>query len=287
MGETNASGKRQQASQRIKPAVVAIGFPVKQPDGSATLNICGSGFNISPNGRIVTCHHVIENFLNVSGQNALDHMRQHDGQYVSLKIQKPIIYFFFLGEDGRWAAIQKETYNLQGDPENDIAIIEFPPGDFRPGAQKEYPFVDFSDEVQLEGEEIGVVGFPLGDTLHRATGSATYSFHYGYVGAVLPFYSETEKPSNYQLDVFTNPGNSGGPVFRVSDGKVIGMLASGFITKSKVLALQQDGSVASTEIIQPHGMSYAVPAWHIQENIQTWGKDAKAVFKELRKKVDK
>jgi len=52
----------------------------------------------------------------------------------------------------------------------------------------------------------------------------------------------------FQLDAIAYPGNSGSPVYRESDGEVIGVLNSVFVKESREAILER-----------PSGISYAIP----------------------------
>jgi hypothetical protein len=268
-------------SQNIKPAVVSVCMPIHLPDGSLKLNILGTGFNVSPEGLVVTCQHVLEPYLGEAGESFLEKLKEatdsETGKFQKLQVSPPIVNFYFKKDEKSWAIIQKQAIHVQGSPKDDIAILEFPEGDFRPGEAKEYPFLELAGENEKEGLPIGVVGFPLGDTLQNLAGSATYSFHYGHIGAVIPFTSEEVQPTSYQLDVFTNHGNSGGPVFRLSDGKVIGMLNAGLATNLEVEAKKYE---------IPTGISFAVPSWKILADIEENKISGAKLFKELDKSLD-
>jgi len=68
------------------------------------------------------------------------------------------------------------------------------------------------------GDELGLLGFPLGVDLGM---SVTYS--QGIVNSL----RKKSGVSVLQIDVGAAPGSSGGPVFRRSDGQVVGVLTSG------------------------------------------------------------
>jgi len=68
------------------------------------------------------------------------------------------------------------------------------------------------------GDDLGLLGFPLGVDLGL---SVTYS--QGIVNSL----RKRGEVSVLQIDVGAAPGSSGGPVFRRSDGKVLGVLTSG------------------------------------------------------------
>jgi S1-C subfamily serine protease len=76
--------------------------------------------------------------------------------------------------------------------------------------------------------EIGTRGFPLGEGLHDQLGTVTSSFTKGMISSIIPAPGVTrEHATGFQLDATATNGNSGGPVFSLSTGKVFGVLASG------------------------------------------------------------
>lgn len=92
------------------------------------------------------------------------------------------------------------------------------------------PPVKFIEKGQLDvGSDIGFIGFPLsGSTIRtktKGTISATGKFQY----------HEGEPPSNvYVINSFVNQGNSGGPVFSLKTGEVIGIINAAFQSQNGI-----------------------------------------------------
>jgi len=74
------------------------------------------------------------------------------------------------------------------------------------------------DATPALGDELGLLGFPLGVNLGL---SVTYS------RGIINSLRQRGEVSVLQIDVGAAPGSSGGPVFRRSDGRVVGVLSSG------------------------------------------------------------
>lgn len=121
-----------------------------------------------------------------------------------------------------------------------------------------------------EGQAIAFTGYPLVGALglHPAT-------HRGIVSAiapvVLPAGSSRElkpevikrlgKPFDIlQLDVTAYPGNSGSPLYAVDTGRVIGVINSVFVKRTKEAALTD-----------PSGISYAIPVEHVRALLKAAG----------------
>jgi S1-C subfamily serine protease len=116
-----------------------------------------------------------------------------------------------------------------------------------------------ADDTVQEGQAIALMGFPVGSVLgysvvtHRGIVSSITS-------AALPAANARQldpralsrlREGNFkllQLDATAYPGNSGGPVFDVESGLVVGVLSSGLVKAGRESALSS-----------PTGITYAVP----------------------------
>jgi S1-C subfamily serine protease len=122
-----------------------------------------------------------------------------------------------------------------------------------------------------EGEDLALCGFPFGMELH-GNSFVTSSFHRAMVSAVLPHTTvSVSECVGLQLDAMVNGGNSGGPLFRPSTGKAVGVVVASF---SRVhLWPSGDDGEAEPERSQgeeandkpggieiPSGIGFAVPA---------------------------
>lgn len=103
---------------------------------------------------------------------------------------------------------------IDGDKEADIAILKL--------AGNNFPYAliaQYGDRVEL-GESVGLLGYPLGEDLgNRVTYTA---------GVISSFRQQTDGISLYQIDANAYNGNSGGPLFRLRDGRIIGILMGGW-----------------------------------------------------------
>ncbi len=120
-------------------------------------------------------------------------------------------------------------------------------------------------EVARQGADVALIGFPVGGVL-----GFSHVVHRGVLAAItaitLPQGSSQglspravrairEGPFEiFQLDATAYPGNSGGPLFDMASGQVIGVLNMVLTKGSREAALSN-----------PTGISYAVPVRHVQE----------------------
>jgi len=94
--------------------------------------------------------------------------------------------------------------------------------------QKGFPYLEIEEYSNIsEGDEVGICGFPLGNYLYRQLGTVTSSFSKGIVSSIIPNPNVSLKYlRGFQLNISATNGNSGGPVFSLSSGKVFGVLSS-------------------------------------------------------------
>jgi S1-C subfamily serine protease len=107
-----------------------------------------------------------------------------------------------------------EAVYLDGDSDADIALLQLSSGSFDHAL-----LISSGEEVQL-GDEVGLLGYPLGTDLGM---QVTYT-----KGVISSFRKTEDDAMLYQIDANAYPGSSGGPLFRQSDGRVVGILKGGF-----------------------------------------------------------
>lgn len=155
---------------------------------------------------------------------------------------------------GRSVVLRKQ------DPEHDLALLEYD-GPAIPG-------LSIGDSARVrEGDAIAFTGYPLGPVLglHPAT-------HTGIISSIGPRAIPADVPSQLtpamkhalenpfdvlQLDAVAFPGNSGSPVYLLTDGTVIGVVSNAHVRMTK-----ERGLVGAT------GICYAIPSVHLANLIQ-------------------
>jgi len=144
----------------------------------------GSGFIVSPDGYVLTCHHVVSD-------TTADYTVILDPQH---KFEAEIV---------------------ARDPLVDIAVLKI--------KGKNLPFLELGDSNEIElGEEVLAIGNPLGefeDTISAGIISGLSRKITAYGGT--PF-KATSLRGLIQTDAAINPGNSGGPLVNM-EGKAIGI----------------------------------------------------------------
>ena len=146
------------------------------------------------------------------------------------------------------------------DQEHDLALLRLKNGD-------PLPSLRLADRAAIEGQEVALMGFPLGTVLGLFPVT-----HRGMVSVITPIIipgananeldakaiKNLRKPFEvYQLDATAYPGNSGSPVFDATTGDVLGIVNMVFVKGSKEKA-----------ITDPSGISYAIPAQYIKRLLE-------------------
>ena len=115
-----------------------------------------------------------------------------------------------------------------------------------------------------EGQDVALMGFPIGGILgfqlvtHRGIISSVAAValpaaNAGMLGGSSIAAVRRGVFDIYQLDANAYPGNSGGPLFDVDSGQVIGVVNKVLTQKSRESAL-----------LHPTGISYAIPISHVR-----------------------
>lgn len=219
--------------QRVRPSVLPVG--TFNPLDSPRFGFRGTGFVVGDGRQLITNAHVLpEPGTTPTPQLAVLAMR--DGG----------------GREQRLARV------LRVDRLHDLALLEFDGTPLPPVALAE-------DESVREGMDIALPGYPIG-------GVFGYSMvtHRGIIAAItavaLPSPTAQQLGERaiarlregpfavYQLDATAFPGNSGGPLFDLGTGQVVGVINMVLVRGTRESALSQ-----------PTGITYAIPAKFARE----------------------
>ncbi len=239
----------------VKPSIVAFCpkyIPVGQAGPPLFPPIIGTGFIVDSNGVIATNDHVI---------SALDTLRPKDvpaedwGFYAILLYSSPAgqleipLEVIGVGRVGQYNP-GKVYY---GPSKPDVAFVHVDAIGL--------PSLKIDEDVVVnEGMELATAGFPMGTDALTAPGyihQVTPTLQAGIVSAILPF--SCTKPHAYMLNVMTQGGASGSPVFDPTSGSVVGILYAGL--NDVGLTGQRDKYTIPTNI------SYVVPKHILHESL--------------------
>jgi S1-C subfamily serine protease len=134
--------------------------------------------------------------------------------------------------------------------EMDVGFVSFPPDKESASIQPLQLQSHMSFQVS---EPVGVCGYPYGHhMLQKKDGSRVYRWgpvlQQGYISAVSPF-EKANPPNEILLDARIAGGMSGAPVFRPSDGTVIGIIYKAW-EATTALALPLDAQVVQNLLKQ-------------------------------------
>lgn len=216
----------------VKRATVAI-VAENVTTARHPLTIIGSGFCVDPSGIVVTCRHVIEEFMATSIQEQIKNatgQKTTDGRELLAPTEMLHIWAVFysmISDSKLLACMARITHVVCKTDRFDLAVLRinwdrtaFPNG---------HPTVEIASPGDVnDADEIGTCGFPLGTELTDVLGTATSSFTRGIVSSIVPAAGTARNLiTGFQLDLGATHGNSGGPVFFWESGRVFGVLDSG------------------------------------------------------------
>ena len=217
---------------RAKPSVLLVGTYAATDNPRFTFR--GTGFAVGDGNFAITNVHVLPEPDTVAGESARE---------LSVQVREG---------SKEWSGRAVRVVAM--DRPHDLALLRFegPPIPALVLAPK---------ERAREGAEIALMGFPLGGALGFSTVT-----HRGILAAitaiVLPAPSASRLNERavrqlregsfdiYQLDATAYPGNSGGPLFDLDSGEVLGVINMVLVKGSK-----------ETAVGQPTGITYAIPAY--------------------------
>lgn len=160
----------------------------------------GTGFSITDEGYILTARHIVNNaqlvvIISKNGTSKEVKKSELDFTGGSLKVKENVILF----------------------DNADLAVIKINSG---------VPKVDLLDSDSIGvGSKIGFIGFPFVDINSNIRTKTT-----GTISAI----AGLNGVSVYVINSFINNGNSGGPVFSLKTGKVIGIINADFSNKKGI-----------------------------------------------------
>ena len=226
----------------MRPSVVQISLRVNRPPTSTGLLQLptrpvivpmGSGFLVSVDGYAVTARHVVQEFqaIQVEGQKtlmvglALPNLEDYKsgGATVSMRASFTFIDCEVIDEDVRH---DLALLKLKRNPFTEmVGLIQTPKETIGPP----HRVAALSPSTRpRDGEAIAVSGYPLNETvLVTTSGNLASSWASDSVPAQVPGarvgFMVPDVSDFYIGDVHVNPGNSGGPVYSVEQGEVIGV----------------------------------------------------------------
>jgi S1-C subfamily serine protease len=214
---------------KLQPSIVAFGSKfTKSSNGAPPIfpALIGTGFVVDARGVVATNRHVAEAlmalpshpatgehgafglvFTEVAPENEGYAMGAHMVELVGIQVLSD-----FVADDYYYGAKVPDLAFVQ------LAVTELP--------AVQLATQDWSWHI---GMEIATAGFPLGEdplVVHGIVGQATPLLRRGIISSLNPF--QCPQPHGFTIDVMSQGGASGSPIFRTDNAEVVGILHAGF-----------------------------------------------------------
>jgi S1-C subfamily serine protease len=197
------------------------------------VNLLGTCFLLNKDGLFATASHVTNNDNN---------------NLVIFVSRKTDLNNYQDTSDNQGKTVPASIYKV--DPVRDICILKI---DTPAKANLQ---IGSSDDVKVT-DNLGVVGFP-----HCVNGRNILTLQTTVVGAKVLIESSGIKSKHLILNIQTRPGQSGSPIFRLSDSRLVGMIIGSYVPGG--------GGGISIGGVDPHTLhqtTHAVSAEYILEMI--------------------
>ncbi|WP_300338858.1 serine protease [Accumulibacter sp.] len=220
--------------EQVKPSVVVVG--TYQRTRSPQFMMRGTGFVVGDGRHVATNLHVLPDKTNDTAGEVL------------------VILALLPGSSPQ----QRAARSVAVDKTHDLALLQVD-GPALPALALHHP-----GQVR-EGQSVAFTGFPIGAVLGLSPVT-----HRGIISAVTPIVLPGANARQldprviqrlrsgsfdiYQLDATAYPGNSGGPLYEVGRGEVVGIINMVFVKETKEAILSK-----------PSGISFAIPVQFLRE----------------------
>ena len=261
-----------EAIEQIRPSIVQISFQasdlsedLRKTTGSSFLRIpLGSGFFVSEGGYVITANHVLD-----SGRQQIQQV-QAGQKRLLVGLAHPNT------ENMRGNFTMVEFDVIDNDTRHDLALFKLKKNPFRgevrsgitidgQGVNLAVKSAGLNSRRPSDGTHIGISGYPLQEPVLVTNGgwiASSWSFNISDVpipaapaDLLTPYMMDT-----YLADVTANPGNSGGPVFSVEDGSILGVCVA-----LKLAPVINQAETATDQLSYGSGLTIVVPTLYVEE----------------------
>lgn len=218
-----------QTFEKVRPSIVAFGSKlVLSKDGKEPLAppLIGTGFIVDSRGIVVTNRHVAQALrelprvpdTNAPGAFALvfSEVAIEESRYSMDLVLVEILRYDILTE----FSTDSEYY---GEAVPDLAFLQL--------KVRDVPALTLASEpwTLKIGMSVATAGFPLGSdplVVYGGANQCTPFLRHGIISSLLPF--PCPHPHGFTIDIMSQGGASGSPIFRTDEPTVVGVLHAGF-----------------------------------------------------------
>ncbi len=261
----------------IRPSIVQINFTAIGLD-----HTLGTGFLVSESGYVITAQHVIDAARQLETQTQADTKNQQVGFAIpnteNMRANFTRVGYDIVAEDIRHdlALLKLHRNPFQGEISSRFAIN---------GKDLTIPFgtAALNTHRPREGAAIAISGYPLeAPVLVTNAGVVASAWETTIQQIPIPgapvAFTQTDIADSYLADAQCNPGNSGGPVYLIETGSVIGVCVR--LGLREVIDQDHNPVVLpdGRQLLHDTGISIIVPAQYVvallgQHNLSYKGQD--------------
>ena|SRR2546423_2201242 len=221
-----------------RPSIVALGSKMavtKQGQAPLFPTIYGTGFIVDNRGIVLTNRHVAEVLQNLPPHPRTGKPSAFALLYSNIEASEGVhgVRVFFIEVKG-YNIPTTFTYegDYYGEPMPDLAFLQL--------NVRDVPALNLATEPNTIriGMPIATAGFALGEvalTVYQKVNQITPLLRHGVVSSVFPF--PCPQPHGFTVDIMTQGGESGSPIFLAGSPVVVGLLHAGFDNTNITYAL--------------------------------------------------
>lgn len=193
----------------VRQSVYAVIIEWANPtQGQAKLQVIGTAFSVTSDGHFFTADHVVN--------------PNHGNSSVPARGDTDKILLAQMQPDGMTASITGPYQVVSHSQEHDYAIIHMPTPT---GRVQRYLELDLGP--RYEGEDVAICGYPMASTkVHPQNNTVTISLNLRVASGIIGSQRIENGSKIVEVDFPIIPGNSGGPLFSIRSGKVIGLASA-------------------------------------------------------------